>query len=94
MTIRDEISQCSTAANRIVLWCSILEGLIWIGVWLTRWQCLRWAGGAVAACMIVSFVAVSIEFRALQIAQASMTEMQEYIDKRIEEQESEKILHE
>ena len=85
MSLQKEITYCSTLANRIVLWWCILEGLIRLGIWLIRWSWLRWAEGAVAFVAIFMFVRVWIDFRIMQIAQAAMGEMQEYIDRQVEE---------
>lgn len=89
MSIRKEITHCSDLANRIVMWWCILEGLIRLGIWLAGWSWLRWAENATAAMAAFLFVRVWIDFRIMQITEAAMGEMQEYIDKRLEEKESE-----
>jgi len=94
MSIREGINRCSTLANRIVLWWCIIEGLIRLGIWLAGWSWLRWAEKTVAAMAFLSFVLVWIDFRSMQITGSAMDEMQDYIDQRIKDRESESILHE
>jgi hypothetical protein len=70
MSSRDEISDCSTLAIRILVgWC-ILEGLIQLGIWFTRWSWLRWAENTLAVLAI--FFGVWIDFRISQIAQVAI----------------------
>ncbi len=55
MSSRDEISDYSTLAIRILVgWC-ILEGLIRLGIWFMQWSWLRWAEDVLAALAILSF---------------------------------------
>jgi hypothetical protein len=93
MSIKEEISRRSRIANRLVIAWAIVEGVVRLGILLIGSSWLRWVENAAAGAFLFTLGLVWLDFRMMQIAEAAMGEMQEYIDRRFDEKESVNILH-
>ena len=88
--LKERQTQCSqSAAHLAYIWVGVeilVRIGIWAGfVWFKKVEIVAaWIFGA-------AFGLIALEFHVLQITLAAMDEMQEYIDKRIEEGDSQRL---
>jgi hypothetical protein len=88
LNLREMKIKCSTNFGRVVLVWLCVESAIRIGIWL-RFFWLRSVETLAAYIFLAVLGLLWLDFRTLQISLAAMDEMQEYVDKRIEENHSE-----
>lgn len=88
LSVREMKTRCSTTAIRAtIIWFSV-EAIVRIGIW-AGFAWLKSVEMAAAGTFFLVFGLACLDDRYLGITLQAMEEMQEYIDKRIEEKGSE-----
>ena len=89
MSIKESQLRCSDDSWRAVVVWFCLEVVIRIGIWCgLLW--LKRVEEVIGIVFLVIFGLIWLDFRIMQIALDSMNEMQEYIDRRLDEKENRK----
>jgi len=95
LSLKEMKLRCSVTASRAaIIWIAV-EAIARVGIW-AGFAWLKWVEIAAAGTFFLVFALACLEDRYLRITLQAMDEMQEYVDRRIQERdkESEDILHE
>jgi len=82
-------TRCSEDFWRVIVVWFCLEAVIRIGIWC-GFLWLKSVENVIACIFLALLGLIWLDFRILQIALDSMNEMQEYIDRRLDEKENRK----
>jgi hypothetical protein len=89
LSLREEATRRSDLANRVAFIWILLEAVIRTGIWWLGFAWLKNAEIIVGCICAAVFGFIWLDYRILQITLASMDEMQEYIDRKIQDRDEE-----
>jgi predicted tellurium resistance membrane protein TerC len=88
LSLKESQARCSTNFGRVVIAGVCIEVVIRIGIWC-GFLWLRSVEAFLAYAFFAVLGLIWLDFRIMQITSSSIEEIQEYIDRRLEEKELE-----